>query len=113
MTRKPVCDYSPSADEEAPLLPSVKIVSGPTPLPMGQITVLLFLMLAEPITSQCIYPFINQVRLWICVSRRALYLTIFIKLIGELDITGGDARKIGYYAGLIVPTNMYSAWITS
>ncbi len=24
------------------------------------------------------------------------------KLISELDITGGDERKVGYYAGMIV-----------
>ncbi|KAH9939493.1 MFS general substrate transporter [Amylocystis lapponica] len=53
-----------------------------TPLPMLQIGILLVLQLAEPITSQCIYPFINQ-------------------LISELDITGGDEKKVGYYAGLI------------
>ena len=35
----------------------------PTPLPKLQIGVLLFYHLAEPITSQCIYPFINQVRM--------------------------------------------------
>lgn len=34
----------------------------PTPLPKLQIAVLLFFQLAEPITSQCIYPFVNQVR---------------------------------------------------
>lgn len=34
----------------------------PTPLPKLQLGVLLFFQLAEPITSQCIYPFINQVR---------------------------------------------------
>ncbi|KAI0351304.1 MFS general substrate transporter [Trametes cingulata] len=54
----------------------------PTPLPKGQITVLMLLALAEPITSHCIYPFINQ-------------------LISELDITGGDEKKVGYYVGLI------------
>lgn len=32
-----------------------------TPLPRLQIGILLLLQLAEPITSQCIYPFINQV----------------------------------------------------
>ncbi|KAI0090258.1 MFS general substrate transporter [Irpex rosettiformis] len=53
-----------------------------TPLPKLQLGVLLFFQLAEPITSQCIYPFINQ-------------------LISELDITGGDEAKVGYYAGLI------------
>lgn len=54
----------------------------PTPLPKFQLFNLLLLQLAEPITSQCIYPFLNQ-------------------LVGELPITGGDPRKIGYYAGMI------------
>ncbi|KAI0740955.1 MFS general substrate transporter [Earliella scabrosa] len=54
----------------------------PTPLPMSQIAILMVLQLAEPITSHCIYPFINQ-------------------LISELDITGGDEKKVGYYAGLL------------
>ncbi|KAA1467087.1 MFS general substrate transporter [Dentipellis sp. KUC8613] len=73
-------------DEETPLLrpssPDGKTTKKRTPLPMGQMTILLLLQLAEPITSQCILPFINQ-------------------LIGELDITGGDETKVGYYAGLI------------
>ena len=32
-----------------------------TPLPKVQLATLMLLQLAEPITSQCIYPFINQV----------------------------------------------------
>lgn len=49
-------------DDTQPLLPAkgnkeTKI----TPLPKLQITILLLSQLAEPITSQCIYPFINQV----------------------------------------------------
>ncbi|KAF9016605.1 MFS general substrate transporter [Hymenopellis radicata] len=54
----------------------------PTPLPMVQIWVVLLLQIVEPITSQSIYPYINQ-------------------LVSELDITGGDERRVGYYAGLI------------
>ncbi|KAF8875919.1 major facilitator superfamily transporter, partial [Infundibulicybe gibba] len=54
----------------------------PTPLPKVQIGIVLLLQLCGPITSQSIYPYITQ-------------------LIGELDITGGDERKVGYYAGLI------------
>ncbi|KAI0767187.1 MFS general substrate transporter [Fomes fomentarius] len=56
-----------------------------TPLPKRQVAVLAFLLLAEPVTSQCIYPFINQ-------------------LVRELDITGGDEKKVGYYAGLVEST---------
>ena len=46
---------------DRPALPPV------TPLPKLQIGILLVLQLAEPITSQCIYPFINQVRRPACV----------------------------------------------
>ncbi|KAF8644746.1 hypothetical protein AX16_008301 [Volvariella volvacea WC 439] len=49
---------------------------------MLQVGVILLLQLCEPVTSQSILPYINQ-------------------LIGELDVTGGDERKVGYYAGLI------------
>ncbi|KAJ3557587.1 hypothetical protein NM688_g1389 [Phlebia brevispora] len=75
--------YDESTEVTDPLLPvEGKRASKVTPLPKLQISILLFFQLAEPITSQCIYPFINQ-------------------LVSELDITGGDERKVGYYAGLI------------
>ncbi|KAF7377951.1 MFS general substrate transporter [Mycena sanguinolenta] len=64
--------------EDTPLLAPPK----PTPLPKFQLFILLWVQLAEPLTSQVIFPFIN-------------------KLVGELPITGGDEEKIGYYAGLI------------
>ncbi|KAH7884692.1 MFS general substrate transporter [Phlebopus sp. FC_14] len=67
-----------SVDEETPLLQ----VKAKTPLPKDQILPLLLVLTSEPITSAYIFPFINQ-------------------LIGELGITGGDDRRIGYYAGLI------------
>ncbi|KAG0699251.1 MFS transporter [Suillus ampliporus] len=53
-----------------------------TPLPKLQISILLLALMLEPIASQSIYPYINQ-------------------LVSEFDITGGDERKVGYYAGLI------------
>ncbi|TFK50149.1 MFS general substrate transporter [Heliocybe sulcata] len=53
-----------------------------TPLPKVQIGILLLMQLAEPITSQCILPFINE-------------------LIGSLPIVHGDKGKIGYYAGTV------------
>ena len=54
-----------------------------TPLPKLQLGVLLYLMLAEPITCTVIYPFVNEA-------------------VRRLGITGGDEKKTGYYAGLIV-----------
>ncbi|KAJ8496604.1 hypothetical protein ONZ51_g991 [Trametes cubensis] len=54
-----------------------------TPLPKMQLFILLYLQLAEPITSTVIYPFVNQ-------------------LVRETGVTGGDERKTGYFAGLIV-----------
>lgn len=46
-------------DEETPLL-AKKI----TPLPWAQFSIVLFLQLAEPLTSNVIYPFMPQVRQW-------------------------------------------------
>ncbi|KAH7926035.1 MFS general substrate transporter [Leucogyrophana mollusca] len=69
------------ASEHVPLLAS-KLKKQRTPLPKFQIGILMLLQLAEPISSMCIYPFINQ-------------------LIRELNISGGDETKVGYYAGLI------------
>ncbi|KAF9223446.1 MFS general substrate transporter [Gyrodon lividus] len=66
------------ANEETPLLQT----KTKTPVPWGQVGTVLFVLVAEPVSSAYIFPFINQ-------------------LIGELGITGGDDRKIGYYAGLI------------
>ncbi|KAJ7163902.1 major facilitator superfamily domain-containing protein [Mycena crocata] len=53
-----------------------------TPLPKLQLAVIMLIQICEPIASQSIYPYINQ-------------------LVSELDITGGDEKKVGYYAGLI------------
>ncbi|EIW57758.1 MFS general substrate transporter [Trametes versicolor FP-101664 SS1] len=47
-----------------------------------QLTLLLLTMMAEPISSTVILPFVNQ-------------------LVRETGVTGGDERKTGYFAGLI------------
>ena len=44
-------------DEETPLLRSESRKRAKTPIPWGQFTILLILQLAEPLTSQVIYPF--------------------------------------------------------
>jgi hypothetical protein len=73
-----------------------------TPLPKLQLSVLLYLLLAEPITSTVILPFIVQV----CASHEPCFasrrITSISKLVEETGITGGDVSKIGYYAGLVV-----------
>lgn len=53
-----------TVDEETPLLPDQQQQKKPTPLPWAQFSILLVLQLAEPLTSQVIYPFLPQVRLW-------------------------------------------------
>ncbi|KAG8928307.1 hypothetical protein FRC03_000826 [Tulasnella sp. 419] len=53
-----------------------------TPLPMNQIRILLFGQLPEPLVASVLFPFINE-------------------LVGLVGVTGGDDRKIGYYAGLV------------
>ncbi|KAI5988261.1 major facilitator superfamily domain-containing protein [Pisolithus marmoratus] len=70
-----------SMDETYPLLEDSQAVTK-TPLPKTQLGLVLFVLFTEPMPAQYIFPFINQ-------------------LIRELGVTGGDDRKIGYYAGII------------
>ncbi|KAF8150888.1 member of major facilitator superfamily multidrug-resistance, DHA1 sub-family [Crassisporium funariophilum] len=68
-------------DEETPLL-TRNGKKKPTPLPVFQFSIVLFLQLAEPLTSQVIYPFAPQ-------------------LIRDLGITHGKESQVGYYVGLM------------
>lgn len=71
------------ADEETPLLVSEQgKKKTPTPLPWAQFGIILFLQLAEPLTSQVIYPFAPQ-------------------LIRDLGVTHGDEARVGYYVGMM------------
>ncbi|CAA7266816.1 unnamed protein product [Cyclocybe aegerita] len=72
--------HSETSNEETPLLARGK--KRPTPLPWFQFSIVLFLQLAEPLTSQVIYPFAPQ-------------------LIRDLGITGGKESQVGYYVGLM------------
>ena len=72
----------------------------PNALPKLQLAIVLLLRVCEPITSQSIVPYINQARLLRRSRENSSHH--FQQLITELDITGGDYRKVGYYAGLIV-----------
>ncbi|KIL59854.1 hypothetical protein M378DRAFT_14508 [Amanita muscaria Koide BX008] len=87
----------PTVDEQTPLLTEngVKAAIKRTPLPKLQFAILLLVQLSEPIASASIFPYINQ----------ALSDTT-PKLIVELGITGGDKRKVGYYAGIIVESEL-------
>ena len=49
-----------TADEETPLLHGENSPRKPTPLPVTQISLLLLLLLSEPVTSLSINPYINQ-----------------------------------------------------
>ncbi|KAG5726787.1 Protein ZINC INDUCED FACILITATOR-LIKE 1 [Termitomyces sp. T112] len=82
MIHHPTNDEERIIGEETALLAQSRERRNPTPLPWLQISIVLLLQVTEPITSLSIYPYINQ-------------------LVSELDITGGDERKVGYYAGLI------------
>ncbi|KAE9402502.1 MFS general substrate transporter [Gymnopus androsaceus JB14] len=72
----------PQVDEETPLLREQQCKPQRTPLPWFQFSLVLFLQLAEPLTSQVIYPFLPQ-------------------LIRDIGITGGDETKVGHYVGLL------------
>ncbi|KAF8640235.1 hypothetical protein AX16_010131 [Volvariella volvacea WC 439] len=92
MTTRPGSGRAAVIDEETPLLadshdndhndPSRKTKKKITPLPWFQFSLVLLLQLAEPLTSNVIYPFAPQ-------------------LIREIGITNGDETKVGYYVGLM------------
>lgn len=69
-------------DEETPLLRPAQQKKARTPLPWRQFSIILFLQLAEPLTSQVIAPFAPQ-------------------LIRDIGITNGDETRVGYYVGLM------------
>jgi len=72
---------SPQVDEETPLLRSQQSTKR-TPLPWFQFSLVLFLQLAEPLTSQVIYPFMPE-------------------LVREIGITHGNESQVGYYVGIM------------
>ena len=72
-------DHTDSQDENATKRLDV------TPLPWRQLSIVLLIQFAEPVTAAVIYPFINQ----------------FVQATG---VTGGNEEKTGYFAGLIVRT---------
>jgi MFS family permease len=94
---------SSQVDEETPLLsPQKQKKTTRTPLPWFQFSLVLFLQLAEPLTSQVIYPFTPEVCLNTLFIRLITDLLIYKQLIRELGITHGNESKVGYYVGLMV-----------
>ncbi|KAJ6546344.1 hypothetical protein B0H10DRAFT_1852403, partial [Mycena sp. CBHHK59/15] len=58
----------------------------PTSLPKLQLAIIMLIQICEPLTSQLIYPYVTDK-----IHGNTL-------IIVELDIMGGDERKVGYYA---------------
>lgn len=88
-----------TVDEETPLLPEQQ-QKKPTPLPWAQFSIILVLQLAEPLTSQVIYPFAPQV---CCIRCPAVIAThVRRQLIRDVGITHGDETRVGYYVGVMV-----------
>ncbi|KAF8267749.1 MFS general substrate transporter [Lactarius quietus] len=81
------------SEEETPLLRDRNAPRTETPLPITQVIVLVLLQLCEPIASQSIGPYINQ-------------------LVRELPVVGGNERKVGYYAGSIMALYFAAETIT-
>ena len=60
---------SQAVDEETPLLQAQERKKGRTPLPWRQFSIILFIQLSEPLSSQVIAPFAPQV----CLGCLPLY----------------------------------------
>ncbi|KAJ7473393.1 major facilitator superfamily domain-containing protein [Mycena latifolia] len=81
LSSTPPSSMESNIDENTVLLP--KAQQDPpirTPLPIRQLTILMLVEFCDPLVSQSIHPYINKA--------------------SELDITGGDEKKVGYYTGL-------------
>ncbi|KAF8267245.1 MFS general substrate transporter [Lactarius quietus] len=85
-------------DEDAPFLPDQEVLPHlkptRTPLPITQLSILLTVWFAESIISQSISPYLNQ-------------------LLRALPEVGGDARKVGYYTGIIMSLHYASEAATA
>lgn len=93
---------SRAVDEETPLLQAQEQKKRRTPLPWRQFSIILFLQLAEPLTSQVIAPFAPQVCPR-CLSPITFPIeSLPFKLIRDIGITNGDETQVGYYVGLLV-----------
>jgi hypothetical protein len=93
---------SQAVDEETPLSQAQKQKTGRTPLPWRQFSIIMFLQLSEPLTSQVIAPFSPQA----CACRLPAFTfssyRLPFKLIRDIGITNGDEIQVGYYVGLLV-----------
>ncbi|KAH9027869.1 major facilitator superfamily domain-containing protein, partial [Lactarius pseudohatsudake] len=78
-------DHVSVSDEETPFLSNQDppdLIPTRTPIPTAQICILLTAWLADSILFNSMSPYFNQ-------------------LVRELPEVGGDARKVGYYTGII------------
>jgi hypothetical protein len=92
--------FAQSPDEDTPLLTSEPPRQKPTPVPWAQVWILLVLQLAEPLTSQVIYPFAPEVCHFL--RTRFIYLSSTWQFVRNVGITHGDESRVGYYVGLMV-----------
>lgn len=72
-----------TVDEETPLLPEQQ-QKKPTPLPWAQFSIILVLQLAEPLTSQVIYPFAPQV---CCIRCPAVIATHVVPSLSAMSVS--------------------------
>lgn len=77
-----------------------------------QITVLMLVLLSEPITATVIFPFIAKVGL-IFASVVSLTHLSSLQLVGEVGVAEGDPAAVGYYVGMIVRISLLTSYFVS
>src|SRR5260370_25785774 len=88
--------------EETPLLPPT-LQKSSTPVPWAQVWILLVLQLAEPLTSQVIYPFAPEVcPLFLQTQFQFFSFILCLQFVRNVGITHGDESRVGYYVGMLV-----------
>jgi len=71
-----------------------------TPLPAGQLSILLLLRFTEASADFVIYPFLSEVGTCCTSNMHHEPNDSIIQLLAS--VTGGDDAKVGYYSGLMV-----------
>lgn len=93
---------SESPDEETPLLQVKNDAKSSSPLPKLQLSILLLMLLSEPVSFSSISPYISRVSLVPLSFSFTISDTSCYKLISGMEITHGDESQVGYYIGLMV-----------
>ena|SRR6266511_1884111 len=97
-----------TADEETPLLQDTEGMGLPAPLPWFQLSIVMALQLAEPLTFHVIQPFAPQVYSSFTLTINYLLNNTSTKLMREIiHKEHGNESQVGFYVGILVSSSIW------